>query len=203
MVFRKEDHQALQSMYHFKVKVDPAFANGVCSNWCGRSNPEDMPGADPEQALTPCAAGRGCPPCNTCGGKAGSAVTGPVRPHLRPPCPPSAESAFMLETQDLTVRFGGHVAVNAVSCAFRAGHAHRHRRPQRRRQDDLLQPDLGPDAGPARARCCCAARTSRRWARRRGAGGHGPRVPAHQPVPQPHGARKTSGWRCKAGPAWG
>src|SRR5207244_1847214 len=23
MVFRKEDHQALQSMYHFKVKVDP------------------------------------------------------------------------------------------------------------------------------------------------------------------------------------
>ena len=23
MVFRKEDHQALQSMYHFKIKVDP------------------------------------------------------------------------------------------------------------------------------------------------------------------------------------
>jgi branched-chain amino acid transport system substrate-binding protein len=29
MTFRKEDHQALQSMYHFKVKVDPAFAWGV------------------------------------------------------------------------------------------------------------------------------------------------------------------------------
>jgi branched-chain amino acid transport system ATP-binding protein len=27
----------------------------------------------------------------------------------------------MLETQDLTVRFGGHVAVNAVSCKFAAG----------------------------------------------------------------------------------
>jgi branched-chain amino acid transport system ATP-binding protein len=27
----------------------------------------------------------------------------------------------MLETQDLTIRFGGHVAVNAVSCAFRPG----------------------------------------------------------------------------------
>jgi branched-chain amino acid transport system ATP-binding protein len=27
----------------------------------------------------------------------------------------------MLQTQDLTVRFGGHVAVNAVSCAFRPG----------------------------------------------------------------------------------
>ena len=29
MVFRKEDHQALQSMYHFKIKVDPAFTWGV------------------------------------------------------------------------------------------------------------------------------------------------------------------------------
>jgi branched-chain amino acid transport system substrate-binding protein len=29
MTFRKEDHQAMQSMYHFKIKVDPAFAWGV------------------------------------------------------------------------------------------------------------------------------------------------------------------------------
>lgn len=29
MIFRKEDHQAMQSMYHFKIKVDPAFAWGV------------------------------------------------------------------------------------------------------------------------------------------------------------------------------
>jgi branched-chain amino acid transport system substrate-binding protein len=29
MVFRKEDHQALQSMYHFKVKVDPNLAWAV------------------------------------------------------------------------------------------------------------------------------------------------------------------------------
>ncbi len=29
MTFRKEDHQALQSMYHFKIKVDPAFVWGV------------------------------------------------------------------------------------------------------------------------------------------------------------------------------
>ena len=27
----------------------------------------------------------------------------------------------MLETQDLTIRFGGHVAVDHVSCAFRPG----------------------------------------------------------------------------------
>ena len=29
MFFRAEDHQAMQSMYHFKIKVDPAFAWGV------------------------------------------------------------------------------------------------------------------------------------------------------------------------------
>ena len=29
MTFRAQDHQALQSMYHFKIKVDPAFAWGV------------------------------------------------------------------------------------------------------------------------------------------------------------------------------
>jgi branched-chain amino acid transport system substrate-binding protein len=29
MTFRKEDHQALQDMYHFKIKVDPASAWGV------------------------------------------------------------------------------------------------------------------------------------------------------------------------------
>jgi len=29
MTFRKDDHQAMQDMYHFKIKVDPAFAWGV------------------------------------------------------------------------------------------------------------------------------------------------------------------------------
>ncbi|MDQ6685548.1 MAG: substrate-binding domain-containing protein [Pseudomonadota bacterium] len=29
MTFRKEDHQAMQSMYHYRVKADPAFAWGV------------------------------------------------------------------------------------------------------------------------------------------------------------------------------
>src|SRR5437899_5402556 len=32
-----------------------------------------------------------------------------------------AKSARMLETRDLTIRFGGHVAVDAVSCAFSPG----------------------------------------------------------------------------------
>jgi len=34
--------------------------------------------------------------------------------------PPDAEPP-VLETRDLTIRFGGHVAVDAVSCAFRPG----------------------------------------------------------------------------------
>ena len=29
MMFRKEDHQALQSMYHFRIKVDPNLAWAV------------------------------------------------------------------------------------------------------------------------------------------------------------------------------
>jgi branched-chain amino acid transport system substrate-binding protein len=29
MIFRKEDHQALQSMYAFKIKVDPNVAWGI------------------------------------------------------------------------------------------------------------------------------------------------------------------------------
>jgi branched-chain amino acid transport system substrate-binding protein len=29
MIFRKEDHQAMQSMYHFKIKVDPNVAWGI------------------------------------------------------------------------------------------------------------------------------------------------------------------------------
>ena len=29
MTFRADDHQAMQSMFHFKIKVDPAFAWGV------------------------------------------------------------------------------------------------------------------------------------------------------------------------------
>jgi branched-chain amino acid transport system substrate-binding protein len=29
MTFRKEDHQAMQEMYHFRIRNDPAFAWGV------------------------------------------------------------------------------------------------------------------------------------------------------------------------------
>jgi branched-chain amino acid transport system substrate-binding protein len=29
MVFRKDDHQAMQPMYHFRIKVDPAVTWGI------------------------------------------------------------------------------------------------------------------------------------------------------------------------------
>jgi len=44
MTFRKEDHQAMQSMYHFKIKVDPAFTWGV---------PELVSEIKPEQMAVP------------------------------------------------------------------------------------------------------------------------------------------------------
>jgi branched-chain amino acid transport system substrate-binding protein len=44
MTFRKEDHQAMQSMYHFKIKVDPAFTWGV---------PELVSEIKPEQMSVP------------------------------------------------------------------------------------------------------------------------------------------------------
>lgn len=44
MTFRKEDHQAMQSMYHFRIKADPAFAWGV---------PELVREIKPEQMAIP------------------------------------------------------------------------------------------------------------------------------------------------------
>ncbi|MEN9760229.1 MAG: Leucine, isoleucine, valine-, threonine-, and alanine-binding protein precursor [Pseudomonadota bacterium] len=41
MTFRKEDHQAMQSMYHFRIKVDPAFTWGV-PELVREIKPEDM-----------------------------------------------------------------------------------------------------------------------------------------------------------------
>ncbi len=38
MTFRKEDHQALQDMYHWRIKKD-ATDNATCWSWCARSRP--------------------------------------------------------------------------------------------------------------------------------------------------------------------
>ena len=50
MTFRKEDHQAMQRMYHFKIKADPAFAWGV-PELVREIKPRRDARADPEQAL--------------------------------------------------------------------------------------------------------------------------------------------------------
>jgi len=41
MTFRREDHQAMQSMYHFRIKVDPAVAWGI-PELVREIKPEDM-----------------------------------------------------------------------------------------------------------------------------------------------------------------
>ncbi|MBE0600096.1 MAG: ABC transporter substrate-binding protein, partial [Burkholderiaceae bacterium] len=41
MTFRKEDHQAMQSMFHTRIKDDPAFAWGV-PELVRELKPEDM-----------------------------------------------------------------------------------------------------------------------------------------------------------------
>jgi len=50
MVFRKEDHQALQSMYHFKIKADPNVAWGI-PELVRRAQDRRDGGARPEQAV--------------------------------------------------------------------------------------------------------------------------------------------------------
>ena len=50
MIFRKEDHQALQSMYHFKIKVDPARRLGD-SGAGSRVEDRGHGHPDPQQAL--------------------------------------------------------------------------------------------------------------------------------------------------------
>jgi len=46
----------------------------------------------------------------------------------------------LLETRDLTVSFGGHVAVNGVSVNIPKKPPHVHHRSQRRGKDHLFQP---------------------------------------------------------------
>ena len=51
MIFRKEDHQALQSMYHFKVKVDPNLAWAV-NEPVRETQDRGHEHPDPQQAVT-------------------------------------------------------------------------------------------------------------------------------------------------------
>ena len=93
MTFRKEDHQALQVMYHFKVKAERQGRPTICSN---SSTP-----SRPTRCRSPCA--------TSADGRRRAATVST----------PTTEPA--LETRGLTVRFGGHVAVDDVSCRFAPG----------------------------------------------------------------------------------
>ncbi len=93
-----------------------------------------------------------------------------------------SERALVLDVKNLTKSFGGLVAVNDVSFHVRRGRDPRDHRPERRRQDDALQPHHRPDqaglgSGGARGRGhhrggAVAARQA----------GHRPLVPADEPV---------------------
>ena len=87
---------------------------------------------------------------------------------------------------------------------LRARHADRDRRPQRRRQDDLLQPDLGAAARRAKAACCWTATTSPALpAPLRTRAGLGRAFQLTQLFPKPHGAgeRAPGGAGARAGRA--
>jgi ABC-type glutathione transport system ATPase component len=164
MTFRKEDHQALQVMYHFKVKangkdendllelVDTIPATG-CRSRCATS-------VDPQSRRA-----------------FGPPVMGATLTH------PTLSSEPALETRGLTVRFGGHVAVNDVSCAFHPG---------------TLTAIVGPNgagkttyfnlvSGQLRASAGTVLVESEDITRLPASAPHPPRprarVPAHQPVP--------------------
>ena len=81
MTFRPQDHQAMQSMYHFRIKNDASVPWAV---------------QDLVREITP------------------TRWTCPSRTS-------ASASPLMLETQALTIRFGGHVAVDSVSCGFAPG----------------------------------------------------------------------------------
>ena len=50
MIFRKEDHQALQSMFAFKIKVDPNVAWGI-PELTKRAEDRGHGHSDPQQAV--------------------------------------------------------------------------------------------------------------------------------------------------------
>ena len=108
MRFRPEDHQALQSMYHFRTEIQDGKDYGV---------PVLVRELGIEDMDIPVRNDRGRP---VRGGRRSAAA-----PFVIPPIQQNRKARAMhdpiLETSGLTARFGGHVAVDAVSCAFRVG----------------------------------------------------------------------------------
>ncbi len=106
-------------------------------------------------------------------------------------------SAPVLETRDLTIRFGGHVAVDSVSCAFQAGTLTAIVGPNGAGKTTYFNLMSGQLAGIVRLG---ASRRRGHHAPRHGrarAARHRPRVSDHQSFPEPHGRRECP--PCRAG----
>ena len=104
-----------------------------------------------------------------------------------------------LETRDLTIRFGGHVAVDAVTCAFRPGELTAIVGPNgagKTTYFNLISGQLRASAGHVLFNGEDLTRLPRLIAR---APRIGTRVPADQPFSQSHGRGKYA--PCRAGEA--
>ena len=106
----------------------------------------------------------------------------------------AARQERVLETMQLVKAFGGLVAVNKVDFHAERERDRRPHRPQRRRQDDVLQRDHRhlPARPTARSRstatpsaACCPPRSRKL--------GHRAHLPEHPPVPRDDGARERHG----------
>ena len=107
MTFRKEDHQALQAMYQFRIKKVQKDEWDLLE--LVREIPaKEIPLPIRKQALMSVAPA-----------KAGAHGVPLLARDDSPPCPRGRHP--VLETRGLTIRFGGQVAVNAVSCRFEPG----------------------------------------------------------------------------------
>ena len=97
----------------------------------------------------------------------------------------------LLEAQDLSVHFGGLAAVNERQLRRRAGREAGAHRPQRRGQDDALQPAHRPAQAVGRQGLLQRPGHHSREGLRAHALGNGPLLPDHQPLslPERHGQR--------------
>ena len=194
MTFRKEDHQALQDMYHWRIKKDAKDIDLL--ELVATIPAKDMPLPIRRRSRVSCAGA-----CRPDPSRPASAALGCGRWIPAPSAGMTPEGSMahpVLETRGLTIRFGGHVAVDGVSAAFHAGTLTAIVGPNgagKTTYFNLISGQLPASAGQRAAR--------RRRHHRAGRGGarqarHRPRLPAHQPVPQPHRARERAARRAGA-----
>ena len=117
----------------------------------------------------------------------------PARDRTLRPCP-KVGAVPLLEVGDVTVRFGGNLAVDDVSSTVDAGRSHRADRPERRRQDHAVQRHhraAGADRRPGHAR---RRGPHRPHALPAGPARAGPHLPAARAVRPAHACARTSRW---------